>query len=214
MTEVEWSSEGKEAPKPKRKVPGWMWFCGGGCLLALIAGVVLAIVGYLFAKDAGNQPKQWDDLRAFVGVDEPDPEHLQIIGLGFVPGVEEAWQIGAGDEAQMLVMVFSGEAATKLKSEIASGEGGENIRATVGSMGSSAVTGGTTTLQGREFKSLRFVPEDPSMINAPTVVLDASPEGSDRAVLLIYKRMKSQDSPITDEELADFFAPFHLGPDR
>jgi hypothetical protein len=214
MTEVEWGSEGKEAPKPKKKVPGWMWFCGGGCLLALIAGIVMVVAGVLFTREAMDQPKQWDELRKVVGVDEPDPEGILIIDLSFTPGVENAWQLSGGDASQAVIMVFSGDVARTLKSEIGSGEGGDTIRATVGLLGSSEMSGGTTTLQGREFPTLRFTPENPGIVNPPTVVLDASAEGSDQAMLLIYKKVKSQESGISDEELASFFAPFHLGPDR
>ena len=38
MTGEEWADE-PEVPKKKGGLPGWLWFCGGGCLIAVILGL-------------------------------------------------------------------------------------------------------------------------------------------------------------------------------
>jgi hypothetical protein len=215
MTEVEWGSEGKEAPKKKKAIPGWAWFCGGGCVLALIAAVVLGIVAFVFGREAMNQETQWDALRQVIQVDEPDPDDRIIFGLGFTPGVEEAWQISSKDgTGQANLMVYSGDMAAKLREAIETGENADLVKQALGVLGDSKATAGTTTLQGREFKSLSFQPKDASIVNPAMVAIDATPEGDARIVLLGYRRMKASDAPIAAEELETFFEPFHLGPQR
>ena len=35
MSEAEWSSDvGELAAPPKKRIPGWVWGCGAGCLLS------------------------------------------------------------------------------------------------------------------------------------------------------------------------------------
>ena len=42
--DLEWS-EVEEAPKKKRGIPAWVWWgCGGGCLLATAAMIIVGIL--------------------------------------------------------------------------------------------------------------------------------------------------------------------------
>jgi hypothetical protein len=96
MTEVEWGSESKEAPKAKKRIPGWLWFCGGGCALAVLVAIVAAIVFAKMASNMMNQEKQKAELAQALPYDDL-PADWKILGTGvfakFAPGVEDAWQI-------------------------------------------------------------------------------------------------------------------------
>ncbi len=190
MTEVEWGSEAKEAPKPKKSVPGWLWFCGGGCLLALIVGVVAVIFIGRAAKDAMDATKQWPSLNEVIAVDQPPPSDLTIVGMGMIPGVEDAWQLHAGDgQRQLLVMTFSGETGEQARSDFDDPENGELLPGMVGSLGGGKLEAAKITIQGREFPAARYTPEGANMINPPAVAIDATPEGGTTAVLLIFKHV-------------------------
>ena len=85
MADTAWSSEEPIAPK-KTSIPTWVWFCGGGCLLAVlvaIVGVALAIPMIAKARD----PKvQWERLAHILPYDEQPPELTPKMGFGFSLG--------------------------------------------------------------------------------------------------------------------------------
>lgn len=43
MSEGDWSSEARGIEPPKRRVPLWVWGCGGGCALFLLVAVILGV---------------------------------------------------------------------------------------------------------------------------------------------------------------------------
>ena len=60
MSEVEWSAEGEEAPRKKKRVPAWVWWgCGGGCLLATLVAIIASIAIGKFVKDSLDPETVW-----------------------------------------------------------------------------------------------------------------------------------------------------------
>ena len=61
MTETNWGES--EAPVRKKSIPTWLWFCGGGCLLALIVSIVGGVLLFQKGKqmyEEGQDPEiQW-----------------------------------------------------------------------------------------------------------------------------------------------------------
>ena len=89
MSDVDWGSEGKELPKPKKRVPLWLWICGGGCLLAIIAAVALAIFVFSKASRMMNQDEQWAELAKVQPLDAVSTHDVAVHFAGFA--VERPW---------------------------------------------------------------------------------------------------------------------------
>jgi hypothetical protein len=227
MTEVDWGSEGKQAPKRKKRIPGWMWFCGGGCLLAVLAAIGLTIAGGVFVKDMMDPEKQWESLGRVLPVDGP-PDDVAIFNMSWAPGIKHGWQLQRGEDFQSVLMVLEGEEAEEVRAEFErAGEGGK-LKQVVGVLGDSEVSTGTLDVQGRTVPIVRFTPvldEGASTeaegavavmkrsMNPAAVALDLSTEGSGEFVIFTYKKLTSA-APVSDEELLEFLQPFHIGPNR
>lgn len=231
MTEqLDWGSEANAAPKAKKRIPTWAWFCGGGCLLALLLAVAGGIAVFMIGRKAMNQEEQWAKLAEVLPFDA-QPADTQIVGMSWVPGVERAWQIQRRDELIVQIFVLGGSAAEGIRKEVQTPEDAVKLRQMAGLLGESDSSSGTLSIQGRDVTFARFTPKgegDASQedtgsksgfskvsrsLNPPTVMLDLSKEGSADFVLFSYKRLEGR-GPVTDEELLEFLAPFHIGPNR
>jgi hypothetical protein len=78
-------------------------------------------------------------------------------------------------------------------------------------------------VQGRDLQALRFVQEggpsqtrsgEPSTGSGGSMLVDVTPEDSDRPVILQVTRANGSDEPIADQTILDILAPFHVGPER
>src|SRR5262249_40196208 len=105
MADTTWSSEEPTAPK-KKSIPTWVWFCGGGCLLAVlvaIVGIALAIPMVARMKD----PKvQWERLAHILPYDEQPPELTPTMGFGFGLGASME-QVQLQDSRGFMITVQS-----------------------------------------------------------------------------------------------------------
>ena len=230
---LDWGTEANAEPKPKKRVPTWAWFCGGGCLLALIVAGVAAVVAINIGRKAMDQDAQWEALAQVLPYDSK-PEGAVIFGMSWAPGIEHGWQIQRGQDLIVQVLVLGGSTAEQLREQLETPEDAMKLKELAGLLGSSDGSSGKLVIQGREVTFARFTPkgetedsepQDESgssrkvmeqigrSLNPPTVVLDLSTAGSDDFVLLTYKRLAGS-GPVTDEELLGFLAPFHIGPDR
>ena len=227
MTEVDWGSETKEAPKAKKRIPGWLWFCGGGCALAVLVAIAVGIGAVMIGRKAMNQDQQWQELAKVIPVERPDDKSIVIFGMSWVPGLEAGWQIQHGNEYQAQVFVMSGDDADKIRESLSENGDADALKPMIGALGKSQATRGTTTLQGREFPSVTFQPIEGEeeekdgnsamrqvsrALNPPGVLLDFTPAGGTKLVLVAYKKLGSSE-PVSQEELDSFFAPFHLAKD-
>src|SRR5262245_22125119 len=80
MAETSWTEEGTEGLR-KRKIPTWAWFCGGGCLLAILITAAVVIVGIQFGKKAVDADYQKQKLAQILPFDELPSNMRFMIGL-------------------------------------------------------------------------------------------------------------------------------------
>src|SRR4030095_4586023 len=79
MAETTWTEEQPTGPK-KKSMPTWVWFCGGGCLLAVLLAVVAIGFGFQFVKKATDLDLQWQKLGQGLPNDERPPEIIHVLG--------------------------------------------------------------------------------------------------------------------------------------
>jgi hypothetical protein len=225
MSESNWGES--EAPPPKKRVPTWLWACGGGCLLALVLGIAGGT--YLFVKfkkavEEGQNPDiQWPRVAEALPYDnKPADTTLQFgLHLGFVDMY--IFSVDHQDSArpEYSVILYQINALDKEKSGQAldpSESGGFMNQGKRRNMKS-----GTVRVQGRDLKALRFDQMDddekqaadgmPKPGKGPSIMLDLTSENGTHTLLLQMIRLDGTD-PIEDEAVQRFLKPFHVGPDR
>ncbi len=207
MTADEWA-DGPEIPKKKRGLPGWLWFCGGGCLIA----VVLAVVGgFLMVgrfKQAMDQDAQWEKLAQTVEMDAR-PSGWMIVGMDFVPMIPFDGFVFTDNTGRTFnLMILPPKEAGEME-EVFSGDfqGGSFL----GLQSMEDVTQGTIQIQGKEFQIVRFTQEVVVQGKQNGALIDITPEDSTDFWLLQAVVPGSQGA-VTDEYITNFLAPFHIGP--
>lgn len=78
MTETTWSEESIEPPK-KKGIPLWVWGCGGGCLLMIIAVLVVTVMGVRMFEAAKDPEVVWPKIAEHLPFDER-PEGRVVFG--------------------------------------------------------------------------------------------------------------------------------------
>lgn len=233
--QLDWGSEAKEQPKPKRRVPVWAWFCGGGCVLALITTIVAALAIGSCVKDMQDPDTQWKELERVVVV-QTRPEG-EIFGVKVPFAGFQTISIQQG-MTKVDFMIASGQNGDELRTQLLDpdAKGGISFMGNIGRHGTEEVT---LNVQGRELRGVRFTskprednepapaattdengeetePGDVSVGDAvrmatttSTTALDITPEGSGTTVLLLFQRMGSLE-PIPDSEVIEFLNHFDL----
>lgn len=215
MSESNWGEEGA-APAKKRSVPTWLWFCGGGCLAAVVVGVILAAVLFSKAKEWGQAEMQLPELAKALPFDEPLPAEMQFKFVMPVPGLQ--------------MYVFEDQRGYATVVYVSSPGNADELRRTVlnekydGAMfnmgGRKDLAASQVDVQGRELKVLRFYQlhgaggaGDERSQQGQSAIVDLTPEGATGLVVLQVIR-GGGDAPISDEELRTLLKPFHVGPNR
>ncbi len=225
MSESNWGES--EAPPPKKRVPTWLWACGGGCLLALVLG--LAGGAFLFVKvkkavEEGQNPEiQWQRVAEVLPYDNRPADatlqfgmHLGVVDM-FVFRVDH--QDSAKAEYSAILFQLNALDTDKrdqaLDPKESNGFFGQGKRRNMKS--------GTVRVQGRELKALRFDQMDddekksvdgaPKAGKGPSIMLDLTPENGTHTLFLQMIRLDGTE-PIGDEDVQRFLKPFHVGPDR
>lgn len=241
MAEVDWGNEASEAPKKKSRVPKWAWFCGGGCLLALVVAGVLAALVATNVSEMFDEGKQLEELRAVLPF-ESLPEGHQIVGTGaltgFIPGVEDAWTIRIGGERlQVEITQYAPSAAGELRDSIASGELDASADQQFGSLGIFESAHGELEVQGRKLPWMRFQTFKPTAESSETAPAesdtneqadDSKPSSFADAVsmrvmmvdltregeaggLVLQFQRQGKGPPVEPSEVIEFLAPFKIG---
>lgn len=215
MTETNWGES--EAPVRKKSIPTWLWFCGGGCLLALVLAIAGGAWGVSLFKDAMDPEKQWPNVQAILPYDEQPPELQLVWGSTFPMDVFVFLdQRGYG----AMLFRFAESDAHEVREQLL------NPEFKGGFMGAGArkdLQAASVDVQGRELPVLRFYQSgggEPSGPGAPpnagsgaSIVVDLSDPGDVRPLVLQLVRHDG-DEPISDDEVRQFLEPFHVGPDR
>lgn len=210
MSEGDWSSEGRTLASPKRKVPLWVWGCGGGCALFLLVAVVLGVFGFRFVRKAVDPELNWAAIDEVLPVAER-PEGYTVFGFPMRLDGVRMWFLEAADSSHQVVLMHAepGEAASDARGEMLR-SGGQGFE-------SSALT-----VQGRELTVLRYDtgaaaqsakgPMQEMMkefaVGAHANV-DLTPPGSDELLLLMYIE-RGKDARVDDEELVEILSHFRL----
>lgn len=209
MTEVEWSEEGEEAPRKKGGVPKWVWIgCGGGCLLALLGGLALAIASVLWFQGATDPEKQWPRLQEILPFEER-PTDLQLALGTPIPFVMDQFVLQDDEESYTATVI-------NLKGTAASGFDdmfGEDSDAPFGLGAPVEPELGELEIQGQTVRVLRFrTVKGQGLVEelGPGIRVDLSRTG--RALMVEFRRNKSKD-PVTDEAVVQFFAHFDVWSD-
>lgn len=230
--QLDWGSEAKEQPKPKRRVPVWAWFCGGGCLLALITMIVAALAFGSWFKDMTDPEEQWKQLERVVVVQSRPEGEI----MGFKVPLTGIQTIGIQQGLTKVdFLIATGQNGEQIRDDILDpdAKGGISFMGNIGRHGTEEIT---LNVQGRELRGVRFTSK-PRDENAPepaattdeesepgdmsardvvrmatttsTTALDITPEGSGTTVLLMFQRIGSLE-PIPDSEVIEFLEHFDL----
>lgn len=203
---AEWANE-PEVPKKKKGLPGWLWFCGGGCLIV----VVLAAIGAIFAvkqfEGFTDQTVQWEKLSASVEIDVP-PEGWSFHKMPMVPFDQFIFTGAGGSTFTLMIMEPPGAAEME---EIFSEDfdGG----AVMGLQEVKDIEHGSILVQGRELRVVHFIQKVVMQGESDGAYIDITPEDSEDFWLLVAATPAKLDA-ITDDYIRDFLLPFHIGPDH
>jgi hypothetical protein len=225
MSESQWGEEGQNAP-PKKKVPTWVWACGGGCLVALILAIVGSVFVFKFGKQLvkeGLDPDlQWPKLQQVLPFDQQPPELSLKFGMSL--GVIDMFVLKDSRGFTAVVYRVAEKNAEQVRHQMLD-EKFDGGPFGMGSGNRTDVKAATVHVQGRDLKGVRFHQEGragskseqaepvPDAGSGPAIMLDVTPEGETRPVILQLVRTPGTD-PVTDDEVRAFLKPFHVGSER
>ncbi len=214
-------SEDPVVPPKKKSFPGWLLFCGAGCLLAMVLGLVGSYFLFQEAKKAMDPEAQWARLGESIELDARPPELNMMFGWGM--GMD-LWMIY--DRRGYIAAIYDfGESEADGREEIFSEDfsGG-------GVSGLNRIEDpelGEVTVQGRTLPVVRLL--NKGGFGAPggqqvdgesaACFVDLTPEGDPGFQMLFLMRDPNASSevamdPISDEAIREFLLPFVVGPDR
>lgn len=224
MSEAQWGEEGQSVP-PKKKIPTWVWACGGSCLVALILGIIGVVFvvkfGTKLVQDGRDPEKQWPKLAHVLPYDERPPELTLEFGMSL--GFE---MYALKDSRGFMAIIYS--IPEKSAAEVRHQMLDENFKGGPLGIGSGSRTdlqAVTIHVQGRDLKGVRFHQNARSGSTAkneegvpdagagPALMLEVTPDGQVQPVILQLVRTQGTD-PISDVEVQTFLKPFHVGTER
>lgn len=219
MAETTWTEEGAGVPK-KKGIPTWLWFCGGGCLLAVLIAVVVVGLGVRWAKTAMDPDVQKQKFAKILPYDEWPKEMRPIFGAQLV-GEQYTFQDSRGFQEQ--VQLHRGREGVEGRKQMFQTNPPQFPKNLV-VMKFEDLAPGTVEVQGRTLALIRMrmefsgvfgqmLPAEARNQMGSMAFVDLTPEGLDGMMLMQLTRMKGKE-PITDEEIRTILEPFHVGPKR
>ncbi len=199
------------APPPaKQGLPSWLLFCGGGCLIAVLLGVVGIFLIYDNLKDTLNPEAQWTTLEAALELDARPNEMAVIGGIGMFG--TQGWMM-AHDSGYVVMIIKNADGSEEELNELFGG----NVKSS-GIPGLTEIEDheqGEITVQGRVLRSSRFKSKTPGQAQQARFV-EITPEGESGFVLLyvVSNGQTNGDLPIGDAAVNDLLRAFVIGPDR
>ena len=236
MSEEGWGTDHLEPRRPPRRVPVWVWACGSGCLLAVVALAVLGFLAVRVFKETTDPETQWGRLAQVLPVEQPPPP-LDILGVPAFGGMR-VWTLTSKDGRSQAMIQHVTENVEAARKEFLEPEGGAMDVPLLGRIGIFAVDRGTVRIQGRELPYLRFQTFPPGSdpgaeqereggetdrpgileqmrraVRGTSMHVDLRPESTDHGLFLQLTKPGSRES-VTEQELRQFLEPFHVGPER
>jgi hypothetical protein len=220
MSETQWAEDGQDKPL-RKQLPKWVWFCGGGCVLALIATIAIVFISVKTFKKIADPEHGWAELQKIIPADDVHPNHtahsipMMPMSMVMVTGpdfTQLQFQQHKGKDAEqarrdlfesetpkfpenMVVMKFTDFEKTQVDVQ---GRTLSAIRM------KTEITGFMRTMAGKEAENA-----DQYMM-----FLDVTPPGRTEELVLLQMQRPATRGPFTEEELTDLLAPFHIGPNR
>ena len=219
MNESAWSDSETGRPA-KKSIPTWVWFCGGGCLLAVLVGLVAVGFGFQFVKRATDPELQKQNLAKILPFDEWPKEMEPKFGMQFVG---EQYQFLDSRGYQEQIQLHRGPDGTKGRQQLFNTDHPEFPQNMV-VMKFEELAPGTVVVQGRELPLLRMrmefagflkgmMPDEVKSQLRDMAFIDLTPETLDGMMLMQVTRTKG-GGPISDDEIRAILKPFHVGPER
>ena len=113
MSEQDWADEPAVPPK-KKGLPGWVLFCGAGCLILMVLGAIGAYFAVKEVQQMVDPEAQWARLDESLPMDERPPELNMMFGMGI--GID-MWMIS--DNRGYIAAVYDfGESEAEGRDEI------------------------------------------------------------------------------------------------
>jgi len=227
MVETSWTEEAAAAPR-KKKVPIWLWFCGGGCLLAVLIAVAALVLLVPAVKKAADPEAQWERLARILPYDHRPAELKPQMGFGLGLGASmEQVQLEDSRGFQITVQSHEGASGSQARREMFPAEGAPRFPENVVVMKFKDVESGKVEVQGRELPLLRMRMEFAGWMMklmpkqaegelgrmGSMAFIDVTPEGAEGLVLVQVVKLKNPE-PVSDEEIRDLLEPFRIGPKR
>ena len=214
-----WTEEQTTGPT-KKSIPTWVWFCGGGCLLAVLLAVVAIGFGFQFVKKAMDPEVQWQKLALILPYDERPPE-MQLM-FGNQIGVEQyTFQDSRGFQLQ--IQNHGGADGTHARKQMFGSDKPEFPQNMV-VMKFEPPVAGSVEVQGRTLRLFRtrmqfsgafgkMMPQEARDGMGSMAFIDLTPEGREGMLMLQVTRVKGPES-VSDDEIRMLLKPFHIGPNR
>jgi len=189
----------------KKGMPTWLFFCGGGCLIAVILTAVGGFFAVQFVKDMVDPAVFWPKVDSLVTVDSPMPERFQPVMSISVAGTQQFQFLDK--DTLLLVQVFSPPSSEEAGFE-------SNLFQEDPSFPGMMLEhqdNGVMTIQGRE---LPFVEAKSDLIATKQRVLflNATTDGGELVIMSFIHDDGSRAIP--REDVSDLLQVFHIGPDR
>jgi hypothetical protein len=219
MTETAWSEEEAVPPK-KRGIPTWLWFCGGGCLLAVVLAIVAFGLVYRFVSKGMDPELQKQALAKILPYDEWPPEMKPVFGMQMI-GEQYSFEDLRGFQEQ--IQLHRGRDGVEGRKGLFESDP-PKFPQNLGVMKFEDMKPGTVEVQGRDLRVIRmrvelaaiitrFMDKDSKKELPSMAFVDLTPQDLEGMLLLQITRRRG-DEPITDDEIREILKPFHVGPKR
>ncbi|MAE27860.1 MAG: hypothetical protein QF724_10195 [Planctomycetota bacterium] len=106
------------ASKPtKRRLPTWLWFCGGGCLLAILLVILGGIFVFNKIEEATDDETQWALLSEVLSYDER-PDNLELMMGMHILNYDQFQFVDLDNGWQFVVVTIEGDDGAKARQEL------------------------------------------------------------------------------------------------